>query len=147
MFFDGASRIGPKGKIIAGVGVVFISPQNHVLPRAFSLTEPCSNNVAEYNTLLIGLQLAHEMGVRYLEAYGDLKMIVNQVKGEYEVWHEDLVPYHHKVIKMANLFDGFYIGHVSRFQNTKADALAALATTLALPIDTTYHLTATPYLT
>ena len=37
-FFDGASRIGPKGKIIASVGVVFISPQNHVLPRAFSLT-------------------------------------------------------------------------------------------------------------
>ena len=26
MFFDGASRIGPKGRIIAGVGVVFISP-------------------------------------------------------------------------------------------------------------------------
>jgi len=47
MFFDGASRIGTKGKIIAGVGVVFISPQNHVLLRAFSLTEPCSNNVAE----------------------------------------------------------------------------------------------------
>ena len=39
MFFNGASRIGPKGKIIAGVGVVFISPQNHVLPRAFSLTD------------------------------------------------------------------------------------------------------------
>ena len=42
---------------------------------------------------------------------------------------------------MANLFDGFYIGHVSRSQNTKADALAALATTLALPVDTEYHLT------
>jgi len=42
-------------------------------------------------------------------------MIVNQVKGEYEVRHEDLVPYYHAVIKMANLFDGFYIGHVSRF--------------------------------
>jgi len=41
---------------------------------------------------------------------------------------------------MANSFDGFYIGHVSRLQNTKADALAALAATLALPIDTTYHL-------
>jgi len=53
MFFDGASRIGPKDKIIAGVGVVFISPPNHVLPRVFSLTEPCSNNVAEYNALLL----------------------------------------------------------------------------------------------
>jgi len=55
IFFDGASRTGPKGKIIVGVGVVFVSPQNHVLPWAFSLTTPCSNNVAKYNALLIGL--------------------------------------------------------------------------------------------
>ena len=114
MFFDKASRIGPKGKIITGVGVVIISPQNHVLRRAFSLTEPCSNNVAEYIALFIGLQLAHEIGVGYLEAYGDSKLIVNQVKGEYEIRHEDLVSYYHVVIKMANSFDGFYIGHVSR---------------------------------
>jgi len=97
--------------------------------------------VAEYNALLIGLQLAHEMGVCYLEAYGDSKLIINQVKGEYEVRHEDLVSYYHAVIEMANLFDGFYIGHVSRSQNTRVDALAALATTLALPDDTKYHLT------
>jgi len=77
MFFDGTSRTSPKGKIIAGVGVVFISPQNHVLSRTFSLTEPCSNNVAEYNALLVGLQIAYEMGVRYLEAYGNLKLIIN----------------------------------------------------------------------
>jgi len=85
MFFDGASRTGPKGKIIAGVEVVFISSQNHILPRAFSLTTPYSNNIAEYNALLIGLQLTHKMGVRYVEAYGDSKLIVNQVKREYEV--------------------------------------------------------------
>jgi len=57
MFFDGASRTGSTGKIIARVGVVFVSPENHVLPRAFSLTEPWSNNLAEYNAWLIGLQL------------------------------------------------------------------------------------------
>ena len=34
-----------------------------------------------------------------------------------------------------------FTGHVFRSQNTKADALAALATTLALPVDTEYHLT------
>ena len=61
-------------------------------------------------SLLIGLQLAHEMGVRYLEDYGDSKLIINQVKGEYEVRHEDLVHYYHAVTEMANLFDGFYIG-------------------------------------
>jgi len=135
MFFDRASRIGPKGKIIAGVGMVFVSPQNHVLSRAFSLTTPCSDNVAEYNPARF------RNGVRYLEAYGDSKLIVNQVKGEYEVRHEDLVPYFHAIIEMANSFDGFYIVHVSRLQITKADTLAALAAMLALPIDTTYHLT------
>ena len=98
IFFDGASRIGPKSKIITDVGVVFVLPQNHILPRAFSLMKPCSHNVEEYNALLIGLQLAHEMGVHYLEAYGDSKLIVNQVKGEYEVRHKGLVPYYLSLI-------------------------------------------------
>jgi len=91
MFFEGASRTGPTGKIIAGAGIVFISPKNHVLPRSFSLTKLYSNNIAKYNVLLIGLQLAQQMGVRCLEAYGDSKLIINQVKGEYEVRHEDLI--------------------------------------------------------
>jgi len=48
---------------------------------------------------------------------------------------------------MANLFDGFYIGRVTRSQNTRANALVALATTLALLVNTKYHLTvATRYL-
>ena len=68
-------------------------------------------------------------------------MIINQVKGEYEVRHEDLIPYHHVAIKLANLFNGFYSSHVSHLLNTKADALAVLAATLALPADTTYRLT------
>jgi len=70
LFFDGASKTGPKGKIIARVRVVFISLENHILPHAFALTEPCSNNIAEYNALLIGLQITQQMGVEYLEAYG-----------------------------------------------------------------------------
>jgi len=60
MFFDGASRTGSNGSIVTGVGVVYISSHNHVLPRAISLTEPCSNNVDEYNALLIGLQLVRK---------------------------------------------------------------------------------------
>ena len=81
------------------------------------------------------------MEVRYLETYDDSRLIVNQVKGEYEVRHEVLVPYYHAIIEVANLFDGFYIGPVSRSQNPRAHALTALATTLTLPDDTKYHLT------
>jgi len=60
------------------------------------------------------MQLAEEIRVKNLEAYGDSKLIVNQVRWEYEVWHEDLVPYHNAAIIMAEKFENFYIDHVPR---------------------------------
>jgi len=84
-------------------------------PSSCILTDgTLSNNLAEYNALLISLHLAQQMGVWYLKAYGDSKLIINQVKGEYEVHHEDLISYHHATIQFANTFEGFYISHVSR---------------------------------
>jgi len=85
-----------------------------VIPHAFSLTDPCSNNILEYNALLIGMQLTEENGVKTLEAYGDSKLIINQVRKEYEVQHEDLVPYHNVTIIMVEKFENFYIDHVPR---------------------------------
>jgi len=85
LFFDRSLRTGPKGNVITGVGVVFIFPHNYVIAFAFSLTEPCSKYVVEYNALLIRMQLAEEIGVKHLEAYGDSKLIVNQVQGGYKV--------------------------------------------------------------
>uniref|UniRef100_A0A2N9I0X6 Uncharacterized protein n=1 Tax=Fagus sylvatica TaxID=28930 RepID=A0A2N9I0X6_FAGSY len=70
MFFDGAARHEESG-----AGVVFVSPQKHMLPFAFRLNEPCSNNVAEYQALIAGLQMAlrHEnlilRGPRYDEGH------------------------------------------------------------------------------
>jgi len=55
LFFDDASRMGPQGNIIVRVRVVLIFPQNHIIPHTFSLTASCSNNVTEYNALLIGI--------------------------------------------------------------------------------------------
>ncbi|KAJ6828814.1 uncharacterized protein M6B38_361375 [Iris pallida] len=51
MFFDGASIMGPKGNIVAGVGVVLISPSGLVINRAYSFTESCSNNGLPYDSL------------------------------------------------------------------------------------------------
>ena len=64
----------------------------------------------EYNTLLIGMKLTEEIGVKHLKAYGDSKLIVYQVCEEYEVRHEDLVPYHNATINMANVFRWFAKG-------------------------------------
>ncbi|ONK60678.1 uncharacterized protein A4U43_C08F21380 [Asparagus officinalis] len=118
------------------VGMVLVSPQNHVLFRAFSLTEPCTNNMAEYNALLIGLDFTKELGASHLEAYSDSQLIVRQMTGEYEVRNDDLIPCHKVAIKLVESFESFYIEHVLHSKNTHADALASLAANLAQPLGT-----------
>ncbi|XP_020266249.1 uncharacterized protein LOC109841714 [Asparagus officinalis] len=141
MFFDGASRIGTSRSIVAGVGVVLTSPHNHVLPRSFSLIEPCTNNVDEYNTLLIGLELERELEIKHLEAYGDSQLIVRQMTGEYEVRNNDLIPLHKAAIKLVESFENFRIEHVLHSKNMHADALASLAANLAQPLEKTQCVT------
>lgn len=91
-----------------------MSPQKHAIPRAFLLTEPCSNNAAQYIALLIGLEFAKKVGAKNVEAYGDSMLIVNQVRGEYEVRYENLIPYYEVVSKIAKEFNIFYIRYLPR---------------------------------
>ncbi|XP_074266517.1 uncharacterized protein LOC141589792 [Silene latifolia] len=126
MYFDGAAR-----RDEAGARVVFISPQNHVMPYSFTLTQFCSNNVAEYQALILGLQMAIEIGVRDMDIYGDSQLVISQVLDKYEVRKEDLIPYHRQALQLLNQLDSINIGHVPRSANKLADALANLAATLA----------------
>jgi len=79
------------------------------------------------------MQLAEEIGVKNLEACGDSKLTINQIREKYEVWHKDFVPYHNATIIMAEKFENFYIDNVLHQQNAHADALTSLAASLALP--------------
>ena len=104
------------------------------------MTEPCSNNVTKYNALLIGLQLAHEMGVRYLEAYGDSKLIVNRLKASMrsitKTWYLIIMRSSKWLIYLMAFTSVMCLDPRSLGPMT----LAALATTLALPVETKYHL-------
>ncbi|XXG88174.1 hypothetical protein AAC387_Pa12g0418 [Persea americana] len=97
MYFDGATRTNVKGKLISGIGILFVSPDKYMIPHAFSLLEPCSHNAAEYQALFIGLELALESGITMLEAFGDSQLIVNQINQEYEIRKPDLLPYYNNV--------------------------------------------------
>jgi len=50
MFLDGVAQ--QDG---AGAGIVLVSPEKHILPFSFILVNPCSNNVAKYQALILGL--------------------------------------------------------------------------------------------
>ncbi|XP_019159991.1 PREDICTED: uncharacterized protein LOC109156594 [Ipomoea nil] len=128
MYFDGA--LHREG---AGAGVVFVTPEGEVLPYSFTLTKQCSNNVAEYQALILGLEIAADMKQLRINIYGDSKLVINQVLGLYEVKKAELVPYNNYAKILMQWLGDVTIEHVPRKENKQADALAALASTIAHP--------------
>ncbi|XP_012852524.1 PREDICTED: uncharacterized protein LOC105972129 [Erythranthe guttata] len=127
MFFDGASRSDGSG-----ARVVFVSPEKQVLTYSVVLGELCSNNVVEYQALIIGLEMALEMNITEIEIYGDSKLIFNQLLKVYEVRKEELIPLCQHTSDLVAKFEKVVLNHIPRKDNRKADALANLATILAL---------------
>ncbi|XP_042515399.1 uncharacterized protein LOC122089775 [Macadamia integrifolia] len=70
MFFDGATN--HKG---CRVGVLLITPEGLNLPMAYRLDFECTNNMAEYESCLMGLQAAISIRVKRLEVYGDSSIV------------------------------------------------------------------------
>jgi hypothetical protein len=66
MFFDGASS-----KDVAGAGVVFVSPSRETISLSYKLEFEATNNVAEYEALVLGLRAAKDMGIKEISVFGD----------------------------------------------------------------------------
>ncbi|XP_070020297.1 uncharacterized protein [Nicotiana sylvestris] len=127
IYFDGAAH---RGRI--GTGVVFVTSQGEVLPYSFTLMQLCSNNVVEYQALILGLEMDVELKRLQLQVFGDSKLVVNQLLGSYEVKKPELRPYHDYAKKLMGWLGDVTIQHVRRKENKKADDLAALASSLIL---------------
>ncbi|XP_070035324.1 uncharacterized protein [Nicotiana tomentosiformis] len=127
MYFDGAAHHSG-----VGAGVVFVTSQGEVLPYSFTLMQLCSNNVAEYQSLILGLTMVVEMKRLQLKVFGDSQLMVNQLLGSYEVKKPELHPYHDYAKNLMGWLSDVTIQHVPRKENKKVDALAALASSLTL---------------
>ncbi|KAJ9189416.1 hypothetical protein P3X46_000712, partial [Hevea brasiliensis] len=122
MYFDGAVNLSGNG-----IGVVLISPDGKHFPIAVKLRFDCTNNVAEYEACVMGLQAAIEMKIRKLEVYGDSALIIYQVKGEWQTKDPKLIPYQKYLLELIKKFEEISFTHRSRDKNQFADALATLA--------------------
>ena len=134
MFFDGLARFDGTG-----VGVVFVLPQRQILPYSFVIRERCSNNVVEYQALIIGLQMAIEMKITSLEICGDSKLEINQLLALYEVKSDNLVPHFQYATQLMEKFERISLVHIPPKENQMVDALANLAASLTMLKDETVH--------
>ena len=121
LFTDGASR-GNPGQ--AGAGAVLLAENGEELTTRSVYLGTCTNNVAEYQALLIGLEEALRQGCSDIAVALDSELIVRQIQGRYKVKNEGLLPLFQQVRERLARFDKWSIIHVPRAQNARADQLA-----------------------
>ncbi len=121
---DGGARGNPGP---AGAGAVLATPQGRVVARLHRYLGRTTNNVAEYQALIMGLDQALALGARSLEVRLDSELIVKQLQGAYRVKSPHLKPLYHQVRERLRRFNDVHIIHVGREENQEADRLANLA--------------------
>jgi len=124
LFTDGACRGNPG---VGGAGAVIFDDRGQVIWQGNEYLEHCTNNIAEYKALILGLKAAREHGCRNLEIYMDSELLAKQINGAYKVKNENLKAMMKEVRALLSGFDSACVKHVPRSQNAHADRLANLA--------------------
>jgi len=113
----------------SGAGVILEGPGDVLIEQSLRFEFKASNNQAEYEALIAGMNLAAEMGAENLRAKIDSHLITSQISGEYQTKDTQLCKYLTKVKSLAEKLKFFEAIYVPQEQNSRADLLARLAST------------------
>ena len=125
VYVSGASN--QKG---SGVGLVLISPEKVIVEKSLRLDFSTTNNEAEDEALIMGMAMVHRMGGKSAKVFSDSRLVVGQVKGEFEAKDERMQGYLSQVKCLQSEFESFDLLHIPRSGNAHANSLAMLATSL-----------------
>ena len=123
LFVDGASNA--QG---SGTGLILTSPKGIDIEYALRFGFRASNNEAEYEAVIAGLNLAHSLEVDQLEVCSDSQLVVRQIEDTYEAKSGRMILYLRKVRDLLKKFVLVQVKHVPRAENSRAGALVKLAT-------------------
>lgn len=121
LYCDGASR-GNPGEAAAGF-VILDAHGAELMAKGVYLGQ-CTNNMAEYQALLLGLHAAHQLKAERLAIRLDSELVVRQLEGRYQVKDAKLKPLYAKATSLLRDFRHYTVNHVPRRENQRADELA-----------------------
>ncbi|XP_019250944.1 PREDICTED: uncharacterized protein LOC109229847 [Nicotiana attenuata] len=117
---DGASNV--KG---SGIGIVLMPPTGITVRQSIK-TAKLTNNEADYEAIITSPELDKSMGVEVIETKCDSLLVVNQVNKTIEAREGRMQRYLGKLHVTLHRFKEWILQHVPREQNSEADALANL---------------------
>ena len=75
------------------VGLVLVSSEKVVIEKSLRLNFSATNNEAEYETLLVGMTMVQRMGGKSIKLFSNSRLVVGQVRGEFEAKDERMQGY------------------------------------------------------
>ena len=127
---DGGARGNPGP---AAVGAVVTAPEGgEPLAEKGVYIGEATNNVAEYRAVLLGIELARQLGAKELEIVNDSELVARQIGGQYKVKHAGLKPLFVETMRELREFDRWSVRNVRRESNERADELVNQALDEAL---------------
>ncbi|XP_059671149.1 uncharacterized protein LOC132316693 [Cornus florida] len=116
-----------------GAKIVIISLRKRKTSFSFFLDYLCTNNQAEYESLIIGLEILLEMKARSVLIIRDSKLVINQLADEYRCLSHHLRPFHFLALQLIDQFDDYQLQHWPKHLNKEADRLAQVASSIRVP--------------
>jgi len=120
MHTDGGARGNPGP---AGIGVVIVDENKKVAKTVSEYIGTATNNQAEYQALIRGLEEVQKLGARFVDIIMDSELIVKQLQGEYKVKNKDLASLFVKAWNMLSALENYSVKHTQRERNKEADRL------------------------
>lgn len=123
IYCDGGSRGNPGP---AGIGAVILDATDEPATVLTTVSETigiATNNVAEYQALVSGLEAAAEYGARRVEVRADSQLLIRQLEGRYRVKNAGLQPLYRRAMVLLQEYREVDLQHVYREDNVEADAL------------------------
>jgi ribonuclease HI len=121
IYTDGASR-GNPGE--AAIGGAIYDPEGREAHTVSRRIGRATNNEAEYQAAIAGLEAAVALGAREVELRMDSELVVRQLEMRYKVRNPRLQPMFARLLELRRRFDVFEVRAIPRERNKRADQLA-----------------------
>jgi len=120
IYSDGGSRGNPGPSAAA---FLIMDQNQHIIDQGGNYLGITTNNQAEYQGVLMGLERAAELGIPSVEFRVDSMLVVNQLKGIYKIKNRELWPIYERIRELLLRFEHISFTHVPRELNQLADGL------------------------
>ncbi|MCL2179309.1 MAG: reverse transcriptase-like protein [Proteobacteria bacterium] len=121
IYSDGASRGNPGP---AGAGAILEDEGGHRVKRLGRFLGKQTNNHAEYQGALLGLQAARALGATAVELLADSQLLIYQLQGRYRINSAGLLPLYREAKALLAQFSKVRLRHIPREENQEADEMS-----------------------